>query len=93
MKKLLGLIALGVAASALWTTPMRAEEAKKPTEVRVCPMKGSAIDGDGAGSVVFKDYKVFFCCGGCKGGFAKLSDEDKQKKVDAALKTQNAPKQ
>ena len=93
MKKLMSLIALTVVAAALWTAPMRAEEAKKPTEVRVCPMAGKAVVGDGAGNVDFKTYKVFFCCGGCKGNFAKLSDEDKQKKIDAALKTQNeAPK-
>jgi hypothetical protein len=95
MKKFLSLAALTFAmAGTVALSSARAEDAPKTeekiTEVRVCPMANKAVKGDGAGNTTFKTYKVFFCCGGCKGGFDKLSDEDKQKKVDAALKTQNA---
>ncbi len=65
-----------------------AKEAPKTVEVRVCPMAGKAVKGDGGGNSEFKNYKVFFCCGGCKGNFDKLTDAAKQEKVDAALKTQ-----
>jgi hypothetical protein len=90
MKKFLVMAAL---SAAMWMgAQVNAQEAKKPTEVRVCPMAGKAVKGDGAGNSTFKDYKVFFCCGGCKGHFDGLSDEEKQKKVDAALKKQEEGK-
>lgn len=94
MKKF--LLAALIAASMSAGFPSHAEDAKKEapkvTEVRVCPMANKAVKGDGAGSSDFKTYKVFFCCGGCKGNFDKLTDEAKQQKVDAALKTQEDAK-
>lgn len=93
MKKF--LLAAFVAAGLGFGSLSHAEdkkEAPKVTEVRVCPMAGKAVKGDGAGSSEFKTYKVFFCCGGCKGNFDKLSDEAKQQKIDAALKTQEDAK-
>ena len=86
MKKFLAIAVL--AAMSLAPT-LRAADPPAPTEVKVCPMAQKAVEGEGAGNVTFRTYKVFFCCGGCKGNFAKLSDDDKQKKVDAALKKQN----
>ena len=93
MKKF--LLAALVAASLGFGFPSQAEDAKeapKVTEVRVCPMANKAVKGDGAGSSDFKTYKVFFCCGGCKGNFDKLTDAAKQEKIDAALKTQEDAK-
>ena len=86
MKKFLAIAVL--AAMSLAPT-LRAADPAPPTEVKVCPMAQKAVEGEGGGNVTFRTYKVFFCCGGCKGNFAKLSDDDKQKKVDAALKKQN----
>jgi len=93
MKKFFSLTALALSlAGTLALAPLRADDAPKPTEVRVCPMTTKAVEGDGGGNTTFKNYKVFFCCGGCKGHFEKLSDEDKQKKIDEALKKQNEKK-
>ena len=93
MKKFLlaALVAAGLGMAQM-SYAEDAKEAPKITEVRVCPMANKAVKGDGAGSSDFKTYKVFFCCGGCKGGFDKLTDEVKQQKVDAALKTQEDAK-
>lgn len=33
----------------------------KPIEVRICPISNMAVDGDGAGSRMVKNYKAFFC--------------------------------
>jgi hypothetical protein len=61
-------------------------------EVKVCPMTGEAVEGEGAGNLVHGKYKVYFCCAGCEKSFNKLSAEDKDKKVAAALEKQNAKK-
>ncbi len=82
------LLAAVVAAGLGFGSMSRAEEAPKPIDVKVCPMSKEAVKGDGAGNEVVGKYKVFFCCGGCKGNFDKLSAEDKTKKVEAALKVQ-----
>ena len=60
----------------------------KLTEVKVCPMMQSDVKGEGAGSEVVGKYKVFFCCAGCQPAFNKLSAEEKDKKIAAALKKQ-----
>lgn len=36
-------------------------------------------DAKQANSAEWKDGKVYFCCGGCKGRFDKMSKEDKEK--------------
>ncbi|MBV9866331.1 MAG: hypothetical protein JO316_13345 [Abitibacteriaceae bacterium] len=87
LKKFLSL----TAAAAILTGLALAEEAKqevKPTEVHVCPITLEAVKGDGAGTKTVGNYKVWFCCGGCPGAFDKLSKEDKDKKIAAALKKQ-----
>ncbi len=71
-----------------------ADEGQKTevTEVKVCPMSLHPTK-ENAKSTTFGNYKVYFCCGGCPAAFAKLSDEDKQKKIDAALAKQNEKKE
>ena len=90
MKKFLlaAVLAAGMGFGAIG----HAEDAPKPVDVKVCPMSQEAVKGDGAGSEVVGNYKVFFCCGGCKGNFDKLSAEEKTKKVEAALKVQEDAK-
>ncbi len=50
-----------------------------------CPMTGEKVKGAGGGSVVFENYKVNFCCAGCKAPFEKLTDEQKRAKIAAVL--------
>ena len=88
LKKLLAATAAVVTLSGVvMTQHVRADETKV-TEVRVCPMTLAAVKGDGAGSEVVGNYKVYFCCGGCPAAFDKLSAADKQTKIAAALKKQ-----
>ena len=58
------------------------------TEVKVCPITGTAIKGKGTGSAVVGKYKVYFCCTGCQEAFAKLSPEEKERKVAEAVEKQ-----
>jgi hypothetical protein len=48
-----------------------------------CPMKGEPIE-KGDPTMDYKGQKVAFCCTGCMGKFAKLSDADKDAKLAAA---------
>jgi hypothetical protein len=64
--------------------------AKKLTNVRVCPMMGAPVHGKGGGSQIVGSYHVHFCCAGCKPAFNKLSTAEKNKKIQEALKKQNA---
>jgi hypothetical protein len=82
------LLAAIVAAGLSLGHAGRADDAPKPVEVHVCPISKEAVKGEGAGNEVVGKYKVYFCCGGCKGNFDKLSAEDKEKKIEAALKVQ-----
>ncbi|MGC8669376.1 MAG: hypothetical protein ACP5VE_14820 [Chthonomonadales bacterium] len=50
-----------------------------------CPMTGEKVKGAGGGSVVFENYKVNFCCAGCKAPFEKLTDAQKRAKIAAVL--------
>lgn len=45
-----------------------------------CPISGKAVNPDV--TVKYKDVTVGLCCKGCVGAWNKLSDEDKQKKLD-----------
>jgi PBP1b-binding outer membrane lipoprotein LpoB len=47
-----------------------------------CPISGKATDPEVTSD--YKGSKVAFCCEGCQGKFAKLSDADKAAKVAAA---------
>ena len=100
MKKVLALIIAascltGVAAAASTPRTKKQQEKKAAatiTEVRVCPMSGEAVKGEGAGSETVGNYKVYFCCADCKEAFGKLSAEVKEKKVAAALAKQESKK-
>ena len=57
----------------------------------VCPMMGSKIDPANVPASLtreFKDRKVAFCCAGCPVAWDRLSDEQKQAKLDAARGTE-----
>jgi hypothetical protein len=54
------------------------------TVVKVCPITGEKVVGNGAGSEVVGAYKVYFCCGGCQPAFDKLSMAEKIAKIKAA---------
>lgn len=103
LKKLLALSAATalLTGAALANAPAKDASkkaaAKKPTatkitDVKVCPMTGEEVKGKGAGSEVVGNYKVTFCCAGCKPDFDKLSKADKQKKIAEALKKQSGKK-
>ena len=47
-----------------------------------CPISGKATDPEVTAD--YKGGKVGFCCEGCAGKFAKMSDADKASKVSAA---------
>ena len=100
MKKLIALIIAvtclsGTAALARFVQEKKGEQAEATaqlTEIKVCPMSGEEVKGEGAGSEVVGKYKVFFCCSDCKASFNKLSPAEKEKKVMAALKKQEESK-
>ncbi|MCY2930376.1 MAG: hypothetical protein NTV86_12920 [Planctomycetota bacterium] len=53
-----------------------------------CPISGKAIDPAKVAAELtreFKGQKVGFCCGGCPPAWDKLSDDDKQAKLDKVL--------
>jgi hypothetical protein len=65
-------------------TPAEAKSAFANTK---CPMMGSRIDASKVTPALtreFKGQKVAFCCGGCPAAWDKLSDAEKQAKLDAA---------
>lgn len=47
-----------------------------------CPLRGTAVNPEMTAE--WNGQKVGFCCAGCKSGWAKLSDADKQSKLAAA---------
>lgn len=52
-----------------------------------CPIMGTKLDKDKVPEKLTRTFKgktVGFCCGGCPAKWDKLSDEEKQKKLDAA---------
>ena len=72
--------------AALAKKTSSAEAAPKLVEVNTCPIMGGSSVGAGGGSTLVGNYKVNFCCGGCKGKFDALSKADQQSKIQAALK-------
>jgi hypothetical protein len=55
---------------------------------KTCPMTGKPLDPDNVPESLtrrFKDKKVGFCCPACPPAWDKLSDEQKQEKLDKAL--------
>ena len=54
----------------------------------LCPMTGNKIDPEKVPTELtrmWKGKKVGFCCAGCPAQWDKLSDKQKQKKLDAAM--------
>ena len=69
----------------------KAEAAPAPNtaaliEVNTCPIQGKPSAGAPGGSSVVGNYKVNFCCGGCKPAFDALSQADKEAKIKSILK-------
>src|SRR5688572_7879981 len=73
-------------------TAKKAEVEKKAevklADVRFCPMMGHPVGGKGAGKRVYKEYTLYFCCGGCAPAFDALSPEEKEKKFAVVLNKQ-----
>lgn len=95
MRRKLGAAALAMFLMAGLAGGGHAAEAKKPAkpvEVKVCPISMEAVAGNGVGSAVVDNYKVYFCCDGCPQAFSKLSKAKKLEKIRAALKQQEDAK-
>src|SRR5687768_8317754 len=63
-----------------------AAPAPKLVEVNTCPIMGGDSTGAGGGSSLVGNYKVNFCCGGCKPRFDSLTKPEQEVKIQAALK-------
>ncbi len=90
MRKIIALaVLLSFAVGAAYAGPsQKSKKQAKLTEVTVCPMMGNKVVGKGGGTATFKNYRVHFCCGGCKPAFETLSAAEKEKKIQIALKKQ-----
>lgn len=69
-----------------------AKDDKSATDAGVvnnrCPIMGSSIDSDNVPEELTREYKgrkIGFCCGGCPRAWDRLSDEQKQAKLDDLL--------
>ena len=93
MKKFVALftVAATLTSIAAFAGPPAAK-AKKTTDLWTCPITNEKIaDHKGAGTpAVVGNYTVHFCCGGCDGTFAALTDKEKKSKV-AAIAKKEAP--
>lgn len=58
---MLGTLSAGPIARGEEPAPKTEAAEAKPIEVRVCPMSNNMVHGDGAGSRIVKNYKVYFC--------------------------------
>jgi hypothetical protein len=96
MKKVLALtfiVATFLGSAAIAGSLYRQQEGDKTvalTEVKVCPINGEAVTSLDAPSEVVGNYKVYFCCAHHKEQFSKLSQEEKDRKIAAALEKQKA---
>ncbi|MCE5327022.1 MAG: hypothetical protein LLG01_11485 [Planctomycetaceae bacterium] len=81
------------AAESMSCGACKPKEGATPTEAKSafantkCPMMGSKIDASKVTPALtreFKGQKVAFCCGGCPAAWDKLTDAQKQAKLDAA---------
>ena len=84
----LALLITFVAGAAYAGPKNKTKKPAKLTEVTVCPIMGSKVVGKGGGTVVYKNYRVHFCCSGCKPAFEMMSDAEKERKIQIALKKQ-----
>jgi hypothetical protein len=83
------LVGAAAGSTAAQKKRHKAKASASLTEVKVCPMNGEAIQSANAPSEVVGNRKVYFCCAAHKAAFNKLSPEEKQKKIAAALEKQN----
>lgn len=74
----------GCSSQSKSTETTKAAEAPKAVTVAntKCPVSGKATNPEMTAD--WNGQKVAFCCAGCKGTWAKLSDADKQAKLAAA---------
>ncbi len=85
----LAVMAAFLAGGALAGPKDKSKPVAKLTEVTVCPMMGNKVVGRGGGTATFKNYRVHFCCSGCKPAFETLTSAEKERKIKIALKKQN----
>lgn len=64
------------------TATAEAAPAKMAMANTKCPLKGTSVNPEMTAE--WNGQKVGFCCAGCKAGWAKLTDADKQSKLAAA---------
>ncbi len=68
----------------------RTDDKVKPIEIKTCPIQGEDASSAAGGTSIVKigkaNYKVNFCCAGCKPTFDKLSQADKEKKLAKYIK-------
>jgi hypothetical protein len=87
-----GVALSGPAARSDATAKADKSEAAQIKDVKVCPMTGEAVQGNGAGHQIVGEYRVYFCCGGCQPAFNKLSKAEQAKRVAEAVKKQDEQK-
>lgn len=66
--------------------PSAAKSMHAAQDVQVCPISGKQVEGEGASVETVGQYRVHFCCPNCQPAFDKLTDQEKQEKIAAALK-------
>ncbi len=88
IKRTLGLTAIGafLAIAAIAGPPA------KTVTLHTCPVTNEAITGAGVDAETVGNYKISFCCGGCKATFAKKSKKDQEKTLAAIAKKEAAKK-
>ena len=85
------LSAIGpVSAAPAKNAPTKAP-AKKIIDLKYCPMTMEDASPSKK-SIVEGNYRVNFCCPGCDSEFKSLTPKQKQEKIAAILKKQNAKK-
>jgi hypothetical protein len=77
------------AVTALKTTATSAPAVSDKIINKVCPMMGDPVDPDKVSDKLtrtYKGYKIGFCCSACPPQWDKLTDEQKDKKLQQMLK-------
>ena len=95
---LAGMVVIGLSAGSAWAAGCCApgansdstkavEAVAKPVNTH-CPIMGGKIDPDNIKPELTRQFKgqtIGFCCGMCPAKWDKLSDEQKQAKLDAVM--------
>lgn len=97
---LAGIAVVGLSAGMVWAadtgvgkadTAKAAPAAGKPVNLR-CPIMGGAIDADHIKPELTRQFKgmtIGFCCPICPPQWDKLTDAEKQAKLDAVMNDQD----